>query len=331
MNSPCISIIVAVYKAEAYLHRCVDSLLSQTFTDFEVLLIDDGSPDHSGKICDEYAAKDSRVQVIHKENGGVSSARQCGIDNAHGEYTIHADPDDWVEPNMLEELYKKAKEEKADMVICDMYEHLNNHIYVRKNKPSALDNQTVLCELFQQLHGSCCDKLVKRTCYSEKDIRFPQDFSCGEDLMFNVQILMHPIKICYLEKAFYHYERSDNPNSIVKNAVYNKQEIINEINYVLILFKDEKFRAIRETILRNTILISLLKSNFSYKTFLKIYLPIQNIFQESQHINRALLFIIRLSYKNRLSYNICRAAGHGFVFLKSKNLWLYNKIVNKVK
>ena len=82
---PVISIITPVYKAEKYMRRCIDSLLAQTFTDFELILVDDGSPDNSGAICDEYASKDPRVKVIHKENGGVSSARQCGIDNATGE------------------------------------------------------------------------------------------------------------------------------------------------------------------------------------------------------------------------------------------------------
>ena len=122
---PKISVIVPVYKAEEYLHRCVDSILAQSFTGFELILINDGSPDNSGAICDEYAQKDNRVKVIHKENGGVASARQCGIDNATGEYTIHADPDDWVEPTMLEELYNKAVEENADMVVCDFY--VNTH------------------------------------------------------------------------------------------------------------------------------------------------------------------------------------------------------------
>ena len=112
ITSPKISIIVPVYKAENYIHRCIKSLLSQTFTDFEILLINDGSPDKSGEICDEYAKSDKRIRVFHKENGGVSSARQCGIDNARGEYTIHVDPDDWVDPRMLEELYLKAVEEK---------------------------------------------------------------------------------------------------------------------------------------------------------------------------------------------------------------------------
>ena len=118
---PIIRIIIPVYKAEGHLHRCVDSILAQSFTDFELLLVDDGSPDGSGKICDEYAAKDSRVKVLHKQNGGVSSARQTGIENAAGEYTIHADPDDWIEPTMLEELYNKATEEDADMVMCDYF------------------------------------------------------------------------------------------------------------------------------------------------------------------------------------------------------------------
>ena len=118
---PEISVIVPVYKAEKYLHKCVDSLLAQTFPNFEILLIDDGSPDNSGKYCDEFALKDNRIRVFHKENGGVSSARQFGLDNARGEYVIHADPDDWVETDMLDDLYKKAIEDDADMVICDFW------------------------------------------------------------------------------------------------------------------------------------------------------------------------------------------------------------------
>ena len=95
-----VSVIIPVYKAEQYIHHCLDSLLAQTFKDFEIILIDDGSPDKSGEICDSYAAADNRIKVIHKKNGGVSSARQCGIDHAVGEYTIHVDPDDWTEPDI---------------------------------------------------------------------------------------------------------------------------------------------------------------------------------------------------------------------------------------
>lgn len=218
-TTPKISVIVPVYKAEAYLHRCVDSLLVQTFTDFEILLVDDGSPDRSGEICDEYARKDKRVRVFHKENGGVSSARQCGMDHAWGEYTIHADPDDWVDPTMLEELYQKAKEEDADMVICDFYEERKNKtIYVRQ-QPSSLDHETVLCELFQQLHGSCCNKLVRRACYREFGVRFPEELSCCEDLYVNACLAAEDIKIVYLSKAFYHYDQVINGNSLVHRSL----------------------------------------------------------------------------------------------------------------
>ncbi|MGN0202626.1 MAG: glycosyltransferase family 2 protein, partial [Candidatus Cryptobacteroides sp.] len=101
MDCPKISVIVPVYNAESTIRRCVDSILAQTFTDFECLLIDDGSKDRSGEICDEYAAKDSRVRVFHKENGGVSSARNVGLDNAKGEWVTFVDSDDWIDSYYL--------------------------------------------------------------------------------------------------------------------------------------------------------------------------------------------------------------------------------------
>ena len=145
---PKVSIIVPVYKAEKYLNRCIDSILAQTFTDFELLLIDDGSPDRSGEICDEYAKKDSRIRVIHKENGGVSSARQRGLDESVGEYTMHADPDDWVEPEMLDELYKKAKEEDADMVICDFFYEYKTGSFICKQHIYNCNAESILKQFF---------------------------------------------------------------------------------------------------------------------------------------------------------------------------------------
>lgn len=104
MENPKISVIVPVYNVEKYLRKCVDSILSQTFTDFELLLIDDGSKDHSGEICDEYALQDDRVKVFHKENGGVSSARNLGIDVAKGEWITFVDADDYIAENLLQSL-----------------------------------------------------------------------------------------------------------------------------------------------------------------------------------------------------------------------------------
>lgn len=213
---PKISVIVPVYNAEKYLQRCVDSILDQTFTDFELLLIDDGSPDRSGEVCDEYAKKDSRIRVFHKGNGGVSSARQCGIDNAQGKYTIHVDPDDWVEPNMLQELYAKAMEDNADMVICDFYVNVGNNCTVIKQNPSNLNTKNVLREMFTTLHGSLCNKLIRKSCYSRFGISFPKDMSLCEDLFVVCSILKENVIVSYTSHAFYHYVQDANENSITK-------------------------------------------------------------------------------------------------------------------
>lgn len=214
MNNPLVSIIVPIYNAEKYIHECIDSLLAQTYTNIEVILVDDGSPDNCGKICDDYAAKDNRVKVIHQQNVGVSVARQTGIDNASGEYSIHADPDDWVEPNMIEELVAKAKVDDADMVICDFYrESKSGTTYDSQHPGGDLSANAVLRKiLYQQLHGSCCNKLVKRNCI--EGIGFiPEDLCILEDELYIIRILARNIKVSYLPMAFYHY-RIDNEQSL---------------------------------------------------------------------------------------------------------------------
>lgn len=133
-----ISVIVPIYKAENYLRKCVDGILQQTFTDFQLILVDDGSPDKSGEICDEYAQRDSRVITIHKANGGLTSARKCGMERAEGKYSIHIDPDDWVEPTLLEDLYQEIVKAEADMVICDFWEHVMEKLSVPSKNPKIL-------------------------------------------------------------------------------------------------------------------------------------------------------------------------------------------------
>lgn len=215
-----ISVIVPVYKAEKYLHRCVDSILAQSYADFELLLIDDGSPDNSGLICDKYAAKDSRVRVLHKENGGVSSARQCGVDYAEGEYIIHADPDDWIEPTMLEELYYKAVEDSADMVICDYWEELNKECRRIVQTPYSFKKNDLLNDILcQRLHGSCCNKLISNSCYQK--VKFPVGLNYSEDTYAIMHIIAAGVKVSYLPRAFYHYCLDINPSSIMKGPKTN--------------------------------------------------------------------------------------------------------------
>ncbi len=215
--NPLISVIVPVYNAEAYLHRCVDSLLAQTFRDFEILLIDDGSPDKSGEICDQYARQDDRIRVFHKENGGVSSARQLGIEQAKGEYSIHCDPDDWVEPNMLEELYHKAITTKADMVICDFFVDSTQNTTICKQPIKSNCSNDVLIQLLEnELHGSTWNKLIKHSLYSQYNINFPKGIDYCEDFCVITQLLLKNLHIEYLPKAFYHYNQFDNAESITR-------------------------------------------------------------------------------------------------------------------
>ena len=229
---PQISVIVAVYAAEKYMRHCLDSLLCQTFRDFEVILVDDGSKDESGKICDEYAEKDSRIKVIHKENGGVASARQCGLDNATGDYVIHVDPDDWVESTMLEEMLQNALENSSDMVICDFIRHEDKKAHYFSQKPKSLETQSVMRELFQGLHGACWNKLVRRSLFKEFNISFPPKMVVWEDLFVSIHLAIHDIRISYIPKAFYHYDSSVNENSLVNELSDRKlQSMLFFIDY----------------------------------------------------------------------------------------------------
>ncbi len=207
MNSPKVSIIMPVYNAEKTIRKSLDSVVAQTLNECELIIVDDGSTDSSGKICDDYAKQDSRFIVIHKNNAGVSAARQTGLDAAKGEYVIHVDPDDWIEPEMLELLYHKAATDEADMVICDFFIDVGDKILYSKQCPSSLMSGTVLNDMFgvNSIHGSCCNKLVKRVCINKYQAKFPEGINYCEDICFNIQLLKHDIKVTYLNKALYHY------------------------------------------------------------------------------------------------------------------------------
>lgn len=222
MSRPKISVIVPVYKAEAYLCRCVDSILSQTFEDFELLLIDDGSPDRSGEICDEYAKRDCRVRVFHKENGGVSSARQCGLDHALGEYVIHADPDDWMESEMLCVLYNKVKERNSDIALCDFVENYRDEQLVIRQNVAETPRKCIPLFFSRKLHGSCCNKLIRRSLFIDNYICFPKKVNLWEDLCTISRVFWFADSIVYINKPLYHYSQYENTNSYTKNITIER-------------------------------------------------------------------------------------------------------------
>lgn len=228
-----ISIIVPIYNMERLMRRCIDSLLAQSFKDFELLLIDDGSKDASWSICQEYAEKDPRVFIFHKENGGLSDTRNFGLQHAHGQYSIFADPDDWVSPEGLNLLYDKALETNADIVMCDIY---NEDEYVRhytKQEPSALDHNTVLKELFVNIGGFTVNKLIKTTLYKKYGIEYPKGIYGCEDQYTMAAIFKHDVKIAYVPIAFYHY--MFNPYSLTRHYDENTYEMD---LHILQMFKD---------------------------------------------------------------------------------------------
>lgn len=261
-STPLVSIVCPVYNVEKYINRCIDSFLAQTLSNWELIMIDDGSPDSSGKICDDYALSDDRIKVIHKENGGVSAARQTGLEAALGEYIIHADPDDWVEKTMLEELYTKAKADDADIVICDFYVEEADSTLYKKQKPTSLKAQVVLEEIFGRLHGSCWNKLVKRVCCTKYNAKFPVGVNYSEDTCFNVQLLKHDIKVSYLNKAFYHYVQTS--ESITGNFSHKTLDMCKMYVDTLctLLPEDSKMvKKAKESIKYNAFLNAILKDN----------------------------------------------------------------------
>ena len=230
MKKPAISVIVPVYNAESFLSRCVDSLLSQTFRDIEVVLVDDGSTDSSKALCEQYALNDSRVKVVSQPNRGVAMARQAGFDATCGVYSIHVDPDDWVEYTMLEEMYAKALEENADMVICDFMIDFADRNYVASQKVGLCESNDCLTRMmYGKIHGSLCNKLIRTELYKKYNIRFFEGINYCEDYLTCVQLFIQGIKIAYIPKAFYHYDQVVNDNSVTRR--YTKETLHTQFRF----------------------------------------------------------------------------------------------------
>lgn len=188
------------------MRKCIDSILAQTFQDYECLLIDDGSKDGSPAICDEYAAKDERFKVFHKPNGGLSDARNYGIEHARGEYTIFFDPDDWVDKECLKDMYAKALETDADMVMCGLYYNDPHHQNYSPQKPTGLHHKTVLEDILRgKVHGFTVTKLIRRELYTKYDLQYPTGMYGCEDQYTICKLLKNDIKIEYIPIAYYHY------------------------------------------------------------------------------------------------------------------------------
>jgi glycosyltransferase involved in cell wall biosynthesis len=280
-----ISVIVPVYNVEKYLEKCIDSILSQTFKDFEVILVDDGSKDRCGIICDKYESLDNRVKVIHKTNGGLSSARNSGLEIASGEYVVFVDSDDWIDKNMYQELYNEAKKHNADIVQCKFIKAKDENVSIynnESNEAEVIRNLEALCNLYNE---KCIEtvvtwnKLYRR--YLFNDIVFPNG-KIHEDQFTTYKLLYKANKVVLVDKEFYYYRQT--PNSIM-NSDFNmsRLDFLEALDQRLEFFKK-------------------INNEFLYKQTIKTYVNVlkeyyfkcQNSKNEEQ-----ILKIIREKYKKK--------------------------------
>ena len=211
---PTVSIIVPVYNAEKTLARCVDSILNQTYEDYELLLVNDGSTDSSGALCDAYAARDSRVQVFHKENAGVSNARNLALSQARGTYLQFLDSDDWITPEATLSLVRAAEDHQCDLVISDFYRVVGERV----SHKGDIDEDTVLTREEYAAHmmenpadfyyGVLWNKLFLGDVVRENGLRFPVGMNWGEDFVFVTEYLAHVRRVAFLTRPVYDYHRS---------------------------------------------------------------------------------------------------------------------------
>lgn len=308
--APQISIIVPVYNAEKYLHQCVDSILNQSFKNIELLLIDDGSTDASGSICDVYAHNDDRVKVVHKENGGVASARNLGLDLTRSEWLTFVDADDWIEPTMLEEVYQKAQLVNADLVFVDIMYSYPTYIEIYQTYRWRTNPQDALADYLTKTRYRPGWGLIKKTLIENNKYRFPENLTIYEDFHLMVRLVYKSNTIVQVEKPLYNYRMQD--NSIVHSTDHNRtiQNQTWAYNSILQYFKDngvyDKYApALYARILHDYQRMVLDPSQ--HQEFLKIYPDKKNYIWKSTTINLKLKIMMwcLTHHMSFLTYVLC--------------------------
>lgn len=308
MNNPAISVIVPIYNVEKYIRRCIDSILSQTFTNFELLLIDDGSNDKSGEICDEYALHDNRIRVFHKENNGVGSARQLGVNEAKGDFSIHVDGDDWIETNMLEEMLNKIEQSASDILITDYLEDRHLTSSYRGQTICGTSSIEVLEGILQgKLLGVLWNKLIRHTLYKKYDIKFIPGIDYCEDVLVLAQLLQERVTVSFLHNAYYHYDHQYT-FSITRN--YTAKTYLAQKKFL------DKLSEILPSKLKHLTLCTALR--FKAEAFSHNILPSEDFYN---YYPASLRAILRANISR--SKKICFLIAYFKMFNFAK--WLYNK------
>ncbi len=285
-----ISVIVPVYNVENYLSRCIDSILNQTYTDYELILVDDGSTDNSGKICDDYAEKKSNIKVIHQKNGGLSSARNTGTDNSKGSYITFIDSDDLVSNTYLETLFELLKKYDADISCCDFsFFYDESEIVNEQNNilEKCLDGETALEEmLYGKMHGSsACAILMKRSI--AETYKFPiGKFHEDDFVTFSYYGAAQKVALTS-EKMYYYFQRAGS----IMHRPFGQSALdqLEAADYIVEKCKNHNTNIQKASIAKK------------YSNYIDVFFTYQDLKNNSSETYKKVIFVL-----NQLKYNIIK-------------------------
>lgn len=297
MNKILISIIVPYYNNENYIKKCIESLLEQTYANIEIILVDDGSTDNSLKICNSYAKNDQRIKIIHKNNGGISSARNSGLEIAKGDYIGFVDSDDFIENNMYELMLDDILKNKTDISICNIFyeTHTGKEIYKYSLDDFSFNRDKFPFNIYHNLsiNGYCCNKLYSRNIiFNNKNIiQFDSHIGISEDGLFNYEIFdkNNFFSCSYINKKLYHYIQ-------IKSSVCNRKFSMKKLEYFITKEKQIdilKRNGIDNNFLKIDYVVNFCKTNILIKKF---NLTKNELYQKIYNKNRE--YISTISIKN---------------------------------
>lgn len=292
---PKVSVIIPVYNVENYIDKCLNSISNQTLDDIEIIIVNDGSTDGSKKIIEQYLKNCSNFKYFEKENGGLSSARNFGLEKAQGEYIAFLDSDDYIEPTMYKEMYDMAKKENADMVECDfIWEWENSHktakVDKRKNYKSKLD-------MMKKPRVVAWNKLIKRSIIENNKIRFPEGL-IYEDLEFFFKILPYIDKILYISKSFVHYVQRE--KSILNNKSARVEDIFQILNNIFAYYKEIRLYDKYEKELKY------MARRIRFGSSMKRILKLRDLKKKMKLIDETIWFKPKFNLENKIVFGITK-------------------------
>ncbi|MDE5758033.1 MAG: glycosyltransferase, partial [Allobaculum sp.] len=295
-----VSVTVPVYNTSKYLRKCLDSLKNQQLEDIEFILVDDGSTDGSGQICDDYAAQDSRFKVIHQANGGLAAARQKGLDVASGKYVIVCDSDDWVEESIYKKLYEAAEKSCADIVICNYYMDYGNGERVKSGdglynaQNGYVDNREVL----RKGTRSSWSKLIRRDLFGRANVEYQLGINLGEDALIMFKLMLANPKVVCIEDHLYHYRRLYGESTYTNQLKFSH---IKQLSYIYTWLQENYSSADYRDILRQRALdiaFAALRASDCpdryLKDFIKSELPWQKLLQGKPTLKVAMVGVEKI-------------------------------------